>query len=160
MAGRQQESVRTGKTDALAEFMNKNWDLMVGRTNEDVAQELGYKASNMISMWRTGKTRISLERLPDIARLMKVDLAVLLPLWFEQYWGDRDDATGLMTTVFKRLASVREVPLISALRDLRKSGDRRYTRDQILAVTAVISDDAICAKVLKFGRARGLIPRR
>ena len=159
MAGRHQESSRTGPTYRLAEFMNKNWDLMVGRTNEDVAQELGYKASNMISMWRTGKTRVSLERLPDIARLMKVDIAVLIPLWFDQYWGDRTDAKPLATSVFKRLASLGEMPLLSSLRELRKGGDRCYTRDQILAITAIMTDDAICAKVAAVGRARGAIPR-
>jgi hypothetical protein len=62
-----------------------------------------------------------------------------------------------MTTVFQRLASVREVPLLWSLRDLGKGGDRHYSRDQILAMTTVITDDAICQEVLEIGRARGLI---
>lgn len=157
MAGRHQENARTGKTYRLAEFMNKNWDRLVGRTNDDVAQELGYRASNMISMWRTGKTRVPLDRVPDVARLMKVDIAVLLPLYFDQYWGDRDDANGLMASVFNRVASVREARLLSTMRTRAKDRDPHYTPEQTLAIAVVVDDEAICRKVLEVGRARGLI---
>jgi transcriptional regulator with XRE-family HTH domain len=132
---RPQESIRTGATYHIAEFINRNWDLMVGRTNEDVAQELGYKAANMISMWRTGKTRIPLEKLPDIARLMKLDIATLLPLWFEQYWGERKDAKPLLKEVFNRVASQREVPLLEALRAASPINDPHYEAEQIEAMT-------------------------
>lgn len=146
MAGRPQESSRTGATYQLAEFMNRNWDMMVGRTNEDVAQELGYKAANMISMWRTGKTRVPLERLPDVARLMKLDISVLLPLWFEQQWGERADLKPLQT-LFKRFATPREAELLFAIREADPK-DPVFTPETVKAVVAVITDPAVKADVL------------
>jgi hypothetical protein len=147
MAGRPQESSRTGPTYRLAEFMNQNWDEKVGRTNEDVAQELGYRAANMISMWRTGRTRVPLEKLPDIARLMKVDIALLLPMWLDQQWGDRDDG-GNMRAIFERFATAREGELLAALRTTRP-GDPVLSPLVITAMAAVAEDANIRAEVTK-----------
>jgi hypothetical protein len=147
MAGRPQESARTGPTYRLAEYLNANWDDRVGRTNEAVAMELGYKASNLISMWRTGKTRIPLEKLPDIARLMKIDIAMLLPLWFEQQWGNRSDV-GRLKAIFDRFATVNEGAVLSALRAAAPAGDA-FTSDTIKAIVAVVTDPAIRADVIK-----------
>jgi hypothetical protein len=147
MAGRPQESARTGPTYQLAEFLNHNWDEKVGRTNEDVAQELGYRAANLISMWRTGKTRIPLEKMPDIARLMKVDIALLLPLWLEQQWGDRDDG-GNLRAIFERFATVREGELLAALR-VTNPGDRMFKPEVIRAMVAVVQDKTIRTEVAK-----------
>lgn len=162
MAGRHQERGRTGETYRLAEFLNKNWDTMVGRTNNDVALELGYKSPNMISMWRLGLAKVPLERLPDVARLMKVDLAILLPLWFEQYLGDRDDSKTLMETVFKRIASERQVAVLNMLRGvaelpLKGQLDPLYGNDELLAMEAVLKDEKLRADVLKKAKAGGVI---
>jgi transcriptional regulator with XRE-family HTH domain len=138
MAGRPQESARTGPTYQLAEFLNHNWDEKVGRTNEDVAQELGYRAANMISMWRTGRTRVPLEKLPDIARLMKVDIALLLPLWLDQQWGDRDNG-GDMRAIFERFATAREGELLAAVRTAMP-GNPALSPHTIAAMVAVAQD--------------------
>jgi transcriptional regulator with XRE-family HTH domain len=147
MAGRPQESARTGATYQLAEFLNRNWDEKVGRTNEDVAQELGYRAANMISMWRTGRTRVPLEKLPDIARLMKVDIALLLPMWLEQQWGDRADG-GNMRAIFDRFGTAREGQLLAALRTAIP-GDPLLTPAVIAAMVAVAHDKTARAGVTK-----------
>jgi transcriptional regulator with XRE-family HTH domain len=146
MAGRPQESSRSGPTYKLAAFMNCNWEKMVGRTNEDVAGELGYKAPNMISMWRTGKTRVPLERLPDVARLMKVDIATLFPLWFDQQWGEREDVEHL-ATLFDRFATVREFEVLSALRKAMPSNPM-FTPEMVEAVVAVASNQVLRGEVI------------
>lgn len=153
MAGRPQESARTGPTYQLATFMNQNWDEKVGRTNEDVAQELGYRAANMISMWRTGRTRVPLEKLPDIARLMKVDIALLLSMWLEQSWGDRDDG-GDMRALFDRFATAREAELLSAVRTTLP-GDPVLSPQVITAMVAVAQDKDIRAEVTRLMIAAG-----
>jgi transcriptional regulator with XRE-family HTH domain len=127
--------------------MNQNWDEKVGRTNEDVAQELGYRAANMISMWRTGRTRVPLEKLPDIARLMKVDIALLLPMWLDQQWGDRDDG-GDMRAIFGRFATARESELLAALRKTLP-GDHVLSPQTITAMVAVAQDKNIRSEVTK-----------
>lgn len=158
--GRPQERARTGPTYQLAEFMNKNWDTLVGRPNDEVAKELGYKGGNMISMWRTGLTRVSLERLPDVARLMKIDMAVLLPLWFEQSLGARADYKGLANTVFKRLAALREVPVLNAIRKVATEKgviDPQYDQTQVRAIEAILRDEKLCKEVVTKAEKAGII---
>jgi transcriptional regulator with XRE-family HTH domain len=138
MAGRPQESARTGATYKLAEFLNQNWDDRVGRTNNDVAIELGYESANIISMWRTGRTRVPLKKLPDIARLLKVDLVELLPLWFEQDWGDRPDASELQTIIGSHIATESEAKLLRAIRKARPQTAVAFTDAEIAAVAAVV----------------------
>jgi hypothetical protein len=156
MAGRPQISSRSGATYQLAEFMNHNWDRLVGRTNEDVAMELGYRAPNMISMWRTGKTRVPLEKVPDLARLMKLDIAAILPLWFEQYWGERDDAKTTLKNLTGRIASDREVHLLDAIRGSTKTRDQFYSPAQIEAVIAVLSDEDARTAAMKEANSKGV----
>jgi hypothetical protein len=61
-------------------------------------------------------TRVPLEKLPDIARLMKVDIALLLPMWLDQQWGDRDDG-GNMRAIFDRFATAREGELCTGVEE-------------------------------------------
>ena len=145
---RPQESSRTGPTYQLAEFMNRNWDASVGRTNEDVAGELGYRSANIISMWRTGRTRVPLDKLPGVARLMKLDMVALLPAWFEQQWGDRTDVAVLQKTILSRITTDREARLLSALREAVPAGGLEFTHDQIKAMVTVVTVPAIREGVL------------
>lgn len=157
MAGRPQLSNRTGPTYALSNFMNDNWDKLVGRTNEDVASDLGYRSANIISMFRTGKTRIPLEKLPDIARLMKLDLTALLPLWFEQYWGERADAKTLIKGFAQRLLSSNELPLVENVRKATKNKDMGFTKDVIDAATLVLTDEDVRKAAEAAAKKKGLV---
>jgi transcriptional regulator with XRE-family HTH domain len=156
MAGRPQLSSRKGPSYQLAEFLNDNWDRLVGRTNEEVAMELGYRAPNMISMFRTGKTRVPLEKLPDIARVMKIDIAALLPLWFEQHWGERDDAKLLLKQFAGRVSTDNEAPLLDAARKASELRDQRWSPAQVAAVNLVLSDDDVRKAALATAVTKGL----
>jgi hypothetical protein len=157
-AGRTQTSARTGPTYRLAEFMNANWNHMVGRSNDDVAStEFGYRQGNLISMWRTGKARIPLEKLPDLARVMKQDIALLMPLWVEQYWGDRDDSKQLIKMLETRMVTSAEAPVVKTLRAARRAHDLAYTDDQLAAISAVISDPKVCKEALEAARQIGVL---
>ncbi len=142
MGRRPQLSARTGPTYQLAEFMNRHWDTRVSRTNEDVATELGLRAANMISMWRTGKTRVALQWVPDIARLMGVDQSHLLLLWHEQYWGERDDADEVLADFADRLLTEHEVALIRTVRSARGGRDGAFSEATLRAVAATIAAES------------------
>lgn len=147
MAGRPQTSVRDGATYALAKFINANWDTLVGRTNEEVSQELGYRAANIISMWRTGKTKIPLDRLPDIANLMKIDIATLFPMWMEQYFGEREDIKFLMKEMSARFARSNEKVILELSRKAFKGNDVPLTPTKIRVIEAVLADEDIANKL-------------
>lgn len=85
--GRPVESRRSGEHYALADWLYDNLNTLSGMTNTAIAEELGYERQNMISMMKTGKSRIPLDKLGTIAKLTGVTVTFLLPLWVEQYAG-------------------------------------------------------------------------
>jgi transcriptional regulator with XRE-family HTH domain len=121
VAGRPQQSIKTGETFALAEWFNKNVDFLTELTNEELAEQLGYTRPNIISMWRTGRTRIPLDRLTKLSELLKVDLSFLLPLWVEQY-GGAEAYTGVMK-ILQSSVSESEAKLVAAAREHTKGRD-------------------------------------
>ena len=119
---RPQLSARTGPGYALAEFINANWDARVSLTHEEIAVKMGYSSPNAASLWKTGKSRVPLDRLPALADLMGVDLAELLPLWMEQHAPDtgRKGLTGQpyseLQEVFSRIVTKSEHLMVEAFR--------------------------------------------
>lgn len=113
-AGRPQDSALTGEGFALAEWFNKNVDFLTDKTNEQIATELGYTRPNIISMWRTGRTRIPLDRLPGLCKILNVDIAFLLPLWVEQYGGG--EGYSLVLKALKNVVSDSELKLVETAR--------------------------------------------
>lgn len=159
---RPQESTRTGPGYRLAEYLNDHWETKVGMTNEEVALKMGYKSPNIVSMWRTGKTKVALERLPEIADLMHVDFTLLLPLWVEQYMVAEPGtkAHGYMKRVdaaFKRIATINEFPALKAIRSVfgRKNPD--FSEEQIEAFRQVAASPAFADFVLEEARKQNLI---
>lgn len=130
--GRPQEKPKTGATYELAEWLNNNLSRRTNMTNEELADDMGYARSNIISMWRTGKSRIPLERLPDLSRLLNVSLAELLPMWMEQYAPTMRVEVGKM---FNRLVTENEFfEVIEAIRQVSASSNPKPSRAQLKAV--------------------------
>lgn len=129
--GRPQESAKTGATYELAEWLNANLSRRTNMTNEELADDMGYARSNIISMWRTGKSRIPLERLPDLSRLLNVSMAELLPMWMEQYAPQIRVEVGKM---FNRLVTENEFEVIEAIRQVSESSNPKPSRAQLKAV--------------------------
>jgi len=117
-AGRPQQSIKTGESFALAEWFNKNVDFLTELTNEELAEQLGYTRPNIISMWRTGRTRIPLDRLTKLSKLLNVDISFLLPLWVEQYGGGEAYAQVMKT--LQSTVSESEAKLVEAAREHTK----------------------------------------
>lgn len=159
-AGRPQMSAQTGPTYKLAEFLNNVWDSRVGYTNFELAQEWGYRSPGIISMWRTGRSRVPIERLPDLARLLNTDLAQLLPLWLEQYVGQYSTAYKAIEAVFKRLATTNEFAVLRAMRAAAKTRGQKdpvYTARQVQAFEQVAANDKFADFVLEEAKKQGMI---
>lgn len=159
---RPQENARTGPGYRLAEWLNANWDSKVGMTNEEAAQKMDYRSTNIVSMWRTGKTKVALERLPEVADLMGVDFITLLPLWVEQYMNDDPGTKGAfhmrrVTAAFKRLATINEFPVLKAIRSVFGRTNPDFTPEQIEAFRQVAANQEFAAFVLEEARRQELI---
>lgn len=115
----QSTSLKTGPNYRMANWLNDNIDtLSGGKTNEELAEELGYERPNIISMWRTGRTRVPLDRVPKLADVLGVSLPLLLTLWMDQYVSDKDYAK--LTKLLARTVTDDEAALLEILRDQTK----------------------------------------
>jgi transcriptional regulator with XRE-family HTH domain len=146
--GRPQESARTGPGYQLAEYINKEWDKRATLTNMQAADAMGLRSHNIVSMWKTGRTKISLEKLPWIARTMKVDLAFLLPMWMEQNAGESPESMAEIEATFKRLAMIDEWPILKAIRKALSQTGKEITTKQIAAIEAIIKDESLADKIV------------
>lgn len=57
-------------------------------SNVQLADLLGYDHPNIISMFRSGKTRVPLAKVPALARALGLDARELLRAWFRAYQPD------------------------------------------------------------------------
>ena len=138
-AGRPQKTIKTGETFALAEWFNKNVDHLTELTNEELAAKLGYTRPNIISMWRTGRTKIPLDRLAPLCDALNVDLAYLLPLWIEQYGGA--EANARVLKVLRNTVSESEMALVETARQITAGRNFTLKSDAIEKLRGVIQKD-------------------
>ena len=123
VAARPESSIDTGEDYALALWLNENLTELSGMTNAEIAAELGYERSNIVAMWKTGKTRVALHALKGIARLTNTPLEQLFPLWVEQYTREKGVKAQPYTEMLSRIVTPAEFRLIQSVRDAGYSCD-------------------------------------
>lgn len=162
--GRPVETLHVGDTYALAAFLRENLNDRSGMTNQEIATELGYEKANIVPMWKTGKTRVPMDRLPDIARLMKIDVERLLGLWFEQYVSmhyqhgtaavdERRRKVDQLAEIFRRVVSESEMKGVEAMRR-KTDGVVDLSKAQLDAIAFVSSSHENADKALKAIRGK------
>jgi len=91
---------------AIAKFMDQRIEeLKYVKNQRDIAEEVGYRTPNMISMLKSGDCKVPLDKIPLIAQALNVDAGHLLRLGLEQYW---DGFGEVISDVFGHLASANE----------------------------------------------------
>lgn len=133
-AGRPRINSKSAITSPLSEFIDANWS-KTGLTNDQAAGKFGFKAANVVSMWRTGKTAIPMARLPMIAELLRVDVALLFVLWLKQLRLRNDSVPSTLLEVLeRRLVTDNEAKVIRALRHATKNADPAFSATQLAAI--------------------------
>ena len=79
-----------GKTPSLEQFLAHYIDRS-GLTQREIATACGFKRPNMVSMMKTGSTRLPLERLGRLADVLGVNPFVLYKLWMRTYYPETWD---------------------------------------------------------------------
>lgn len=126
-AGRPRVNSKSAVPSPLSEFLDSHWD-STGLTNDQAAGKFGFLASNVISMWRTGRTAVPLSRLPMIADLLKVDLAMLWVLWLKQSRLRNDGVPATLIEVLeRRLVTANEAEVIRTLRHATRNADPAFS---------------------------------
>ena len=94
--------------EVLADLIDRS-DL----TQREIAAKLGYEKQNVISMFKTGQTKVPVNKIGPLARILRVDAVWLLRRALREYqpnlWEALEDTLGPRVTA-------NEVEILTALR--------------------------------------------
>jgi hypothetical protein len=122
-------------TETVAEFITHKIRVS-GKSQVEIASEVGYDKPNIITMFKQGKTRIPLDKVGSLARALEIDPALLLEKVMGEYMPDTLAALQSVLDGLQLTQNERE--LIAAYRHRAEGKD----------VSAVICDKAVVAVVM------------
>ena len=138
-AGRPRVNSKSSVPSPLSEFLDAHWD-KTGLTNDEAASKFGFLASNVVSMWRVGRTAVPLARLPMIADLLGVDLVMLFALWLKQARLRNDGVPATLIEVLeRRLVTANEAEVIRTLRHATRNADPAFSAAVHSAIALAIT---------------------
>jgi DNA-binding transcriptional regulator YdaS (Cro superfamily) len=120
----------------VAKFIAKRIDELQGvKSQRDIAREMGYERPNIVSMFKTGDTKVPLEKIPALARAIDSDPAELFRISMEQYW---PELYGVIRDIFGDIVSKDERDLIALVRKEMEKRDVTLTPEIKKAIAAAI----------------------
>ena len=75
----------------VAQFLTRKIDES-GKTQKEIATEIGYDAANVITMFKQGLTKLPLNTVGPIARVLDIDPVFLLRMVFNEYFPETFEA--------------------------------------------------------------------
>lgn len=122
-------------TESVAEFITRHIHVS-GKSQVEIASELGYDKPNIITMFKQGRTRIPLNKVGPLAKALGIDPALLLKKIMGEYMPETFAA--LQSVLDGLQLTQNELELIAAYRQTTKGKD----------VSAVVCDKAVFAVVV------------
>lgn len=90
------------------------------KTQDEIAKEVGLDSVNVISMIKTGRTKLPLARIPAFAKALDTDPKEMLAVAVEAY---QPELYGVLSTIApSMLVSSNELRIIHALRTAARAG--------------------------------------
>lgn len=125
------ESSPTSVADFIADRLAST-----DKTQSEIAEECGFQMQNTVTMFKSGRTKLPLNRIGPLARAINADPAHLLRLVMTEYF--RDDWFHIENILHSTVLTANELQLVRAFRDATGDND---------AVPVVINRDALIAIV-------------
>lgn len=119
----------------VAEFITQQIRIS-GKSQVEIARELGYEKPNIITMFKQGKTRIPLEKVGPLANALNIDPLQLLIKVMGEYMPDT--LAALQSVLAGLQLTKNEYELLNSYRQFAKGRD----------VSAVVCDKTVLAVVL------------
>ena len=120
----------------LAKFVDRRiLELASKKAQRDIALEAGFRNVNMISMIKSGSTKLALDRVPAMAKALETDPKYLFVLALEQ--------TGFETTraavgnIFASVVTDNEADWLAEIRDASDYTDPRLNRRARSAIRGI-----------------------
>lgn len=120
----------------LTSYLEKRvLELRPVKSQAEIAGEAGFTNPNMISMIKSGATRIPLDRVPALAESLDVDPARLLQLAIEQWAGSA--TARAFDAIFETVVSRNETGWLKEIRDASEGSDPVITTRARSAIRAI-----------------------
>jgi hypothetical protein len=123
-----------------------------GKTQREVSLEIGYANANIMTMFKTGATKIPLTKVGPLAKALSVDPAYLLQLTMGEYMPEAWDALTsilgndiLMTEQDKSVVAIAREAAEGVPFDLSVAENRKALEDAIKGIVAREQAKAIAA---------------
>lgn len=100
-------------------------DLSHRKTQAEIAAEAGFTNANMMSLLKSGKNKVPLDRVPSLAKALEIDPALLMRLALDQAVGVT--AAKAITDIFGSPVTENERGWLAELRDVSDNTDPRLT---------------------------------
>lgn len=105
------------------------------KTQKDIAHEAGFPNPNVISMLKSGSTKIPLDRVPSLARALETDAGYLMRLALHQAIGQT--ASIAVLEAFGEPTSLNERAWLQEIRDASGNTDPKLTARSRTALRAI-----------------------
>lgn len=86
-----------------------------GKTQTQIAREVGFERPNFVSMLKTGRSKIPLDKVPALAKSLDVDPAYLLWMCLRQY---HPALLRVIQDTMGRIVTANEFRVVEALREV------------------------------------------
>ncbi|RBI67311.1 XRE family transcriptional regulator [Roseovarius sp. TE539] len=120
----------------LAKFIDKRvMELKPRKSQIEIAVEAGFVSQNMVTMIKTGASKLPLDRVPSLARALECDPAYLLRLTLEQIEGDT--AAHALVEIMGTPITGNELGWLQEIREASDHSDPRMTSRGRAAIRAI-----------------------
>ena len=108
----------------------------VDKTHDQIAAEVGIKSSNMISMIRNGKSKLSLSKVASMAKCLEVDTKELFELTMLQH--DKGEMLQLTRDLYgQNDVTENEYEILRRIREVTKNVDVKLSKGNSVSVELV-----------------------
>jgi len=120
----------------LTKYLQKRILELRPRKNQvEIATEAGFVNTNMLSMIKSGKTRLPLDRVPALARALDCDPKFLFKLAIEQ--SGSETTLSAIEDIFGTIVTRREVAWLAEIRDASDHVDPTLTSRARAAIRGI-----------------------
>lgn len=117
---------------------NRIDELSATKTQREIAADIGYDKPNALSMYKRGEAKTPLEQLPNFARALDIDIAVLLRAGLEQWWPGEEQVVKQM--IMDRLVTANERALLRLIQTYLHDKDANVSLDLLERLRKAFSD--------------------
>lgn len=111
--------------DSATAKLFSNYVDMSDLTQREIAAKAGYRRANIITMFKTGETKIPIDKIPTFAEILGIDAKRFLRVALEEYM---PPIMYVIEDVLATVLSDNEIEIINELRLITNNGDPKMSK--------------------------------